>query len=184
MKINGKKKKVLFDLTALSDFLRKLADAAEGRPLAEDDRFFDILPYFEKLSLKVKRKADGFYLKASVALPGNEPPECLPLRVGAPRAQVSHTQYKDLKNRLKARFRQIGERLTRGQMPAADAVSSFLGDSELMIGVPGKGEEYYGAYKSACSQFAAAFAQSDLQALQSAYDALKRLRNQAHRKYK
>lgn len=166
------------DIRELPAFFRSLADALEkggDGELAdiEDFRKFKISGKneFGQVTVKVKFKSAG---ECQADDQAEECEECH--TAGTPK-------YKHLKKRMKSSFRLIFKMIHEGQMPPAEAVESFLADSDLMIGYPGFGDEYYAQYAKACAEFKAAHESGDLARMGETIDAIAHEKSRCHAKY-
>jgi XXXCH domain-containing protein len=93
-------------------------------------------------------------------------------------------KYSRLKKRMKRSFKAIRSSLDAGLAPAAEAVASFLADSDVMVCYPGHGDEFYLDYSRACRELARAWEAGDLEAMTQAARTLEERKNQCHDRYK
>jgi XXXCH domain-containing protein len=166
------------DIRELPVFFRSLADALEKEGDGEFTNIDDFRKFkisgkneFGQVTVKVKFKSAG---ECDAADEAKECDECR--TAGTPK-------YKHLKKRMKGSFRLIFKTIHEGQTPPAEVVESFLADSELMIGYPGFGDEYYAQYATVCAAFKAAFASGDLARMGEAIDAISHEKSRCHAKY-
>lgn len=71
-----------------------------------------------------------------------------------------------------------------GQMPDVASCQAFVEDSRLMISYPGKGDEFYAAYAQELEVFVAALDAGDAAALAQSAEALQRIKEDCHARYK
>lgn len=156
--------------------------------LGENELELDNLTEF-KLSLKVY--GDSFLVKIKTksevpyAAPGDAAGQAMDAQVHACATTGAEVKpkYKSLKKRMKKPWKMILEALQAGTMPDAGLVQSFVRDSELMVTYPGKGDEFYGAYRVGLERFASAYEAGDQQAAADAAAALERLKKACHDRY-
>ena len=166
------------EMRELPAFFRILADALERGGDAE----FPDLGAFRKFKISGRHEFGQVSVKvrfksAQECCSGDDDGVCgEPCVPGMPK-------YSHLKKRMKNSFRLIFKTIHDGQMPPAEAVKSFLADSELMITYPGYGDEYYAQYAEVCAAFRAAFESGDMDAMGATVDAIAHEKNRCHAKY-
>lgn len=183
------KKTMPFD--AVPAFLRRLADAIEGRSDLIPQEWSDLAAPLSKLTVKGKRRSDGWEmkvkLKAGLSSESSADDSVIPKtdRVDVTSEPIERP-YKHLKKRMKSSFKSIGEAIEHQQLPDADTLHAFLADSDQMTAFAGGkyGQEYYPAYLEACRNLAQAFAARDIEALAAAYGSLDQLKKDCHKQYK
>lgn len=93
-------------------------------------------------------------------------------------------KYSRLKKRMKQAFKAICSSLEAGRAPAAEAMASFLADSDVMVCYPGHGDEFYLDYSRACRELARAWEAGDLAAMADAARTLEARKDECHDRYK
>ncbi|MGD8250962.1 MAG: GAK system XXXCH domain-containing protein [Desulfobacterales bacterium] len=183
--MKGREQKLKRELAPgqVADFFRSIADAIEGNVPVDGEDAAGLFDDFYKASLKLKRKGPTIALEAKV----ESPPPAVPEPIDDPgqgQQAPGKPKYKSLKKRMKSTFGSIRDSLAQNRMPAADIVASFLEDSRLMVGYEGYGDDYYGEYADACQRFADAFESTDWNGFKAAYETLRQLKNDCHKRYK
>jgi len=161
---------------ALPGFFRELADALEQGGGGE----FESVGEFYRLKVSVRDEFGQLRVKLKIKTTGDSHEG----RSGAKRGGGGMPKYKDLKKRMKRNFKTIRRALGEGQAPPAEATASFLADSELMTGYPGKGDEFYEDFRQACRAFSEACASGDLGRMGAAAEELNRQKRRCHDRYK
>lgn len=166
------------DMQELPAFFRLLADALEKGGDGEFANIDDFRKFkisgkneFGQVTVKAKFKSGG---ECEADDRGEESDECQ--TAGMPK-------YKHLKKRMRSSFKLVFKLIHEGQTPPAEAVESFLADSDLMIAYPGYGDEYYAQYAKACAEFKAAFESGDLARMGETIDAIAHEKSRCHAKY-
>jgi XXXCH domain-containing protein len=165
--------------TQLGQYLRELATVLEGHSATDFYGLNDNLGAYSKIELKIRRKNNQVVarLKVKSAAGASEAGEKTAPLDGKPK-------YKALKKRMKPVFKTISESAARDEFPAAEVVKSFVADSAVMLTYPGKGDEYYGAYRKALDDFAQAFENQDFVTFKQAHGRLEQLKDACHERYK
>lgn len=166
----------------VADFLRGLAQMIEQGNMDELKEFDLTFGDIKKMKLELKREGDQLHLKAKVKV----------VTAGAVSCETSceeteadgKPKYKTVKKRMDKCFKSMGDALKKGIMPEKGEVNSFIADSELMVGYPGYGDEYYDQYAKLCVQFNVACENTDLSAMQEKYAELKAMKKLCHDQYK
>lgn len=173
----GKEVKIekYMDRSDLVAFFREVADAIEGGNNEELVCFED----FRKIKISIKNEFGQIAVKAKI----RQEKECSTSDEGSDAQGETKPKYKDLKKRMKRSFKMIFNMIHDGTLPPAEAVESFLIDSELMVAYPGYGDEYYEEYTKACAEFAEAYKAEDLERLKPAVDELANQKGRCHAKY-
>jgi XXXCH domain-containing protein len=203
MKGTEKKFKKQMDRGQLASLLRQLADELEGKRHDTPAPLNGAFDQFQKASLKFKKnKRNRLSVKVKVESPlprvqaatgdKNEGQALADIKAAVSQAPAPTTafqddqrpKYKALKKRMKSSFKHIREALAGSRMPAAEAVTSFLADSQLMTRYPGYGDEYYDAYRQLCARFETAYSVKDLDALKGLTEDLSRMKSECHDRYK
>ena len=165
-----------------ADFFRVLSQMIEQGTMDELKEFDLAVENFKKLKLELKREGDQLFLKAKVKMAaakevcGEGPCE--------EAESEGKPKLKAVKKRMEKSFKSIGDALKKGLVPEKGEVSSFIADSELMVGYPGYGDEYYDQYSKLCVQFNVAAENGDLAAMQEKYAELKAMKKLCHDQYK
>jgi XXXCH domain-containing protein len=183
--MKGREQKLKRELAPgqVAEFFRSIADAIEGNLPVDGENAAGLFDDFHKASLKLKRKGPTIALEAKV----ESSPQAVPKPLDAPATgpeTPGKPKYKSLKKRMKSTFGSIRDNLAENRMPTADIVASFLEDSRLMVGYEGYGDDYYAEYADACRRFADAFESSDWNGFKDAYETLRQLKNDCHKRYK
>lgn len=191
MKASERKYKETMPFEAVPDFLRRLADAIEKRSDPLTAERFELLDALSKLAVKGRRQADGWEMK--VKLKADAPSKLPPDKKkdpGAARVPLSSTEaeihYKDLKKRMKAAFKAIGEAAENQEWPDPNILNAFLADAESMIAFKGTqyGERHYPAFREICRKLAAAYGIQDWPSFQRWYGSLNQLKKDCHKALK
>ncbi|WP_051444952.1 GAK system XXXCH domain-containing protein [Desulfocurvus vexinensis] len=135
-----------------------------------------------KIKFTVKREFGEVQAKLKVE-PMRPGCPCDP-EAGCVTAANEPEKYSRLKKRMKQSFKAIRSSLEAGRAPAAEAVASFLADSDVMVCYPGHGDEFYLDYSRACRELARAWEAGDLAAMAGAAEALEARKNECHDRYK
>ena len=93
-------------------------------------------------------------------------------------------EYKQLKERMKADFKQIRKAVKKGRPLDAALVRTFCSDARLMTTYPGKGDEYYAAFREQVESLAEAAEQGDRDMLLEAVTTLRRIEKACHNRFK
>ncbi len=93
-------------------------------------------------------------------------------------------EYKVLKERMRADFRQIRRAARRRAPLDMELVRAFCLDARLMTEYPGKGDEYYPEFLDRVEIMAAAAERGDRAALEDAVAAVRRLKKECHKRFK
>jgi len=96
----------------------------------------------------------------------------------------SEGRYKELKKRMKADFKAIGENLATQTFPLDETLARFLGDAKEMMSYPEYGAPHYPDFRAACDRLAQAFDARDQKACQQACGELESLKKACHKRYK
>jgi XXXCH domain-containing protein len=166
----------------LSRFLHRLADAVDGRGDAAGPLFDTLRGGFSQLELRLKRKDGEVFVK----LKSKSTPPDFPNDEGASTGPLADapSEFKALKKQMQTDFGRIGDRLAGDRIPEPASAARFLRASEQMTRFAGSGDEHYPDYREACAEFSQAFEGSDLAGLKRAYDRLKSIKIECHRKHK
>jgi XXXCH domain-containing protein len=168
----------LMDVRDLPAFLRTLAEAMEHGDSAD----FPGIGDFRKF--KITGKSEGGQVSVKVRFKSAGECDAMDETASCEACHASGMpKYKHLKKRMKTSFRLIFKTIHDGQVPPAEAVESFLADSELMVAYPGYGDEYYAQYAKTCAEFKAAFESGDLARMGEAIDAIAHEKSRCHAKY-
>jgi XXXCH domain-containing protein len=135
-----------------------------------------------KIKLVIKREFGELQAKMKVE-PMHPGCSCDP-ELGCVTTADEPEKYSRLKKRMKHSFKAIRSSLEAGRAPAAEAVESFLADSEVMVCYPGHGDEFYLDYSRACRELTRAWKAGDLEAMAAAAQALETRKNECHDRYK
>ena len=92
--------------------------------------------------------------------------------------------YGRLKERMKADFKQIRKAVRKGRSIDSGLVSTFCSDALLMTTYPGKGDEYYAAFREQIERLAAAVQQGDGPTLAEAVAGVRRMEKACHKRFK
>jgi XXXCH domain-containing protein len=92
--------------------------------------------------------------------------------------------YGQLKERMKADFKQIRKAVKKDRSIDAELVRSFCSDALLMTTYPGKGDEYYPAFREQVERLAKAVGQGDGPMLAEAVAAVRRMEKACHKRFK
>lgn len=195
------KRKIEFMISQdeVSDFFRRLADGVDSGGITVGETAIH-LSGLQKISVSMKTLDDveGLRVKmklrycADPALEGSEElfpqdPEDDAEAEYEDDAELdmagAKPRYTHLKKRMKAHFKAIQAAVSEGQLPERGVVNDFVRDSELMITYPGKGDEFYGAYRRATEQFMVAVTEGDLAAVAATVDELERQKQVCHDKH-
>ena len=191
MKSHERKIKQAMPYEDVPAFLRQLADAIEKKADPLPEELADLPEPLAKLTIKGKPREDGWEMK--VRMKAEAPPApSLDDAAGPPADQRSgaagqpELSYKDLKKRMKASFKAIGESIENQRLPENGVVSRYMADSQYMTTFSGAkyGEGDYPAYRQACRELARAWEARDLEGLQTSYAALDQLKKDCHKLYK
>lgn len=183
MKGSEQKVKRQLETTQAAAVFRTIADVLEGNASPNPDDIAGLFEDFNKASLKLKRKGANITFKIKVE-------SALAISPQAADGLASETEspgkskYKSLKKRMKSTFGSIRDSIREDRMPDPGVVKSFLEDSELMVGFPGYGDEYYGEYTKACRQFSEAYNGKNRTGLKTAYETLRQMKSDCHDRYK
>lgn len=168
------------DQTELAGFLRELADAVENGGEGELACVND----FKKLKIAIKNEFGQINVKLKIKAADT----CEEEGVEAPTAEAAEAgqakpKYKHLKKRMKSSYKMIVKMIHDGEVPPAEAVESFLADSDLMVTYPGYGDEYYDDYITVCEAFKKAYESGDLAKMDEAIGAISHEKSRCHAKY-
>lgn len=183
---NKYKSESIIERTALSAWLRELADAVDSCELPSQAGPV-ALEGFRSLKVSVRQAyGGGFAVKVGVKFP--RPAGLDPLAEDEEHDDEEYGEgalpkYKSLKKHMKQTFRAIGEALAANQLPPELEAASFVADSRLMVSYPGKGDEFYAAYLEKIEAFAAALAAKDLEPLKALHQELSQLKRDCHSRY-
>ena len=92
--------------------------------------------------------------------------------------------YGQLKERMKADFKQIRKTVKKGRSIDAELVRSFCSDALLMTTYPGKGDEYYAAFREQVERLATAVQQGDGPMIRETVTAVRRMEKACHKQFK
>ena len=92
--------------------------------------------------------------------------------------------YGQLKERMKADFKQIRKAVKKGRSTDTELVRSFCSDALLMTTYPGKGDEYYAAFREQVERLAKAVQQGDGPMLAETVAAVRRMEKACHKRFK
>lgn len=92
--------------------------------------------------------------------------------------------YGQLKERMKADFKQIRKAVKKGRSIDAKLVRSFCSDALLMTTYPGKGDECYAAVREQVERLAAGVQQGDGSVLVEAVAGVRRMEKACHKRFK
>jgi len=98
--------------------------------------------------------------------------------------QDERPEYKALKERMKADFRQIRRSAGKRAPLDMELISAFCSDARLMTEYPGKGDEYYPEFLERVQIMAAAAERGDRAALEDAVAVVRRLKKECHKRFK
>ena len=93
-------------------------------------------------------------------------------------------EYKHLKERMKANFKQVRKAVKKGRPLDTELVRTFCSDARLMTTYPDKGSEYYPAFLEWVERLASAVELGDCSKLAEAVAALRRMEKDCHKRYK
>ncbi len=167
----------------VADLFRSIADAIEGNAPVDGEETAGLFDDFYKASLKMKRKGSTISLEAKVASTLPSVPESADAPSTGQRTPEK-PKYKSVKKRMKSTFGSIRDSLAENRMPNTDTVASFLDNSRLMVSYEGYGDDFYTEYTDACQRFADAFESTDWSGIYAAYETIRRLKNDCHKRYK
>jgi XXXCH domain-containing protein len=167
-----------FDKHEVSDFLRALATSIDNDQRQVEG--YDVhLPNYHKLKITVKHGEDNLRLKLKLKhyeTAEEEDEEYSEMR--------GREKYKNLKKRMKAYYKELGDSVQAGDFPSREIVSVFLKDSESMITYDDMGDEFYEDYRLACQEFGQAFEAEDFDRFARAFEQVAALKDRCHGKYK
>jgi XXXCH domain-containing protein len=155
----------------LAAFLKELAEAVENGGTGD----FECVDAFSKMKIGVRNEYGRLRLKVRIETPAT----CTPGYEGT----EARPDYETLKKRMKSSFRMLVSMIHDGQTPPAEAVESFLADSDLMVTYPGYGDEFYESYSRCCAAFKEAFESGDVARMHEAVDNLVHEKGRCHAKY-
>ncbi len=92
--------------------------------------------------------------------------------------------YRRLKERMKADFKQIRKAVKKGRPLEAGLVYTFCADALLMTTYPGKGDECYTAFRVELERLATAMEADDAHMLAQAVTGLRRMEKACHGRFK
>ena len=93
-------------------------------------------------------------------------------------------EYKVLKKRMKAGFKEIRKAVKKGGQIEGQAVLDFCADAYLMMAYPDKGDEYYPLFRKQVEKLSEATAQGDALRVAEAVAELKRMEKECHKRFK
>lgn len=175
---HGSSMKKYIEAKDLPAYFRALADAFEKGSNDE----FDCIDDFKKFKITGRNEFGKITLKTKFkTMQECDPPEDIKAeRDALPKRKP---RYKDLKKRMRSSFNMLLKMIHDGEMPPAEAVESFLGDSELMVTYTGYGDEFYDEYTKTCESFRVAYEARDMTKMHEAIDALIHEKSRCHAKY-
>jgi XXXCH domain-containing protein len=141
-----------------------------------------------KITLSIKNKAGVMHLKMKIASDPSYtafPPlnrQAEGIASAAPKTRP-RGGYGALKKRMKKSFKNIMYALHEHAWPSAEDISSFVRDSALMVGYPGKGDEFYQVYNEAVAAFEAAVKEQDIELATQKAHLLNDLKTRCHKLY-
>lgn len=182
----GSEKKVKRKLNnaQLVSLLHELGDALENKTAVQSSAWPGLIEGFKALTLKIKRKPDGFRVRLKVES------DVSPAITAKQKSKMPVTsdertiEYRQMKKKMKSSFKSIGEALERGRLPENTDIERFLRYSERMMGFPDCGKEHFADYRKACAHFLRAYEQADLEALREYFGILRKQRSDCHARYK
>jgi XXXCH domain-containing protein len=178
MSIKKKSSLRLANISDVSGFLRTIADRMDGVQSQTEPFSIPSIDGFTKLEVEVKKEEVGaFKLKLKAKTPESDDKKGT-----ADKPVEAKPSYKTLKKRLEKSYKEIKNSLYKDTLPAETSVSAFLQDSEILLTLDGKGNEFYPSFEEACSEFEA-FENKDLQSLIGIFAKIKSLKDTCHDKY-
>jgi XXXCH domain-containing protein len=93
-------------------------------------------------------------------------------------------EYKQLKARMKADFKQIRKAVRKHRPLDMELVRAFFSDARLMTTYPGKGDEYCTVFLERVESLAAAAKRGDWAMLQDTVAAVQEMKKQCHKRFK
>jgi XXXCH domain-containing protein len=93
-------------------------------------------------------------------------------------------EYKQLKERMRADFKQIRKAVRKGKPLDAELVRAFCADARRMTTYPGKGDEYYPAFRDLVECLEKALEQGSESALADTVASIRRMEKACHKRYK
>lgn len=165
-----------------ADFLRALSQMIENGNMDELKKFDLASTDFKKMKIELKREGDQLHLKAKVKT-AVACTTCGEMTCEEEEGD-GKLKYKTLKKRMDKCFKSMGDTLKKGLMPEKSEVSTFVADSELMVGYTGHGDEHYDQYAKLCVQLNVASENGDLVAMQEKYAEIKAMKKLCHDQYK
>ena len=111
---------------------------------------------------------------------------CLPLTMGCPEDDEGdgRSEYKQLKVQMKADFKQIRKAVRKRRSLDMKVVRGFCSNARLMIGYPGKGDEFYPVFLERVERLEAAAKQGEWAMLEDAVVAIEEMKKQCHKRFK
>ncbi len=100
------------------------------------------------------------------------------------RAAEEHPDFKQLKKRMKADFKQIRKAVRKRRPLDTELIRRFCSDARLMTTYPGKGDEYYPGFLKRADSFEAAAKRGSWDLLEDAVVALQKTEKQCHKRFK
>ena len=95
-----------------------------------------------------------------------------------------YPEYKQLKQRMKADFKQIRKAVKKGRAPDTELVRSFCSDAQLMTTYPEKGNEYYPDFQDRVKNLEEAAEQRDWAKLADVVAEVRRVEKECHKRFK
>ena len=190
MKASERKIKQEMPFETMPSYLRQLANALEKQTDGLPAELTDLPEPIVKLEVRGKARDNGWEIKIKIKAESPKGPEpedtsTHEARRTAPVAEPD-VNYKSLKKKMKASFRDIGESLAAQKLPEPDIIDAFLSDSELMMAFTGEkyGESHYPAYRDACHRLAEAFEAKRWEAFKAAYADIDQVKKDCHAAFK
>ncbi len=160
----------------VASFIRMIADQVEGIETDTETMSMPSIQDFEKIDLEIKREEAGaFRLKMKAKLPGVEEEvdeEDVEVEAEEPKAD-----FKTLRKRMDKAFKDIKQALYKDTLPVELSVNTFLQDSEYLVDNDEGGNDFYPAFKDACTEFESAFEQKDVPALIGVFARIKTIKD-------
>lgn len=144
----------------------------------------------ERLMLDIKGKSGGVELRVKYRsakaggkiAPVVEDASAVKETVSKPKAEK--IKFGKLKKDMKSSFKELVAAVQSKKMPADEIVALFLDQSELMVSFPGKGDEFYPAYTTACEMLHKGWQEKDFELLKVAMAEITSQMKACHKIYK
>jgi XXXCH domain-containing protein len=189
MKDFERKIKMNIPFAEVPTHLRHLADAVEGQTGGLPSEWADLPDPIAKLEVKGRARGGTWDFKIKIkaepiASPGSQQ-TAMPETAHATPSLASgrNIDYTQVKKRMKAAFKSIGESLAVQKLPEKALLEAFMTASNQMMTFTGAayGEAHYPDFRKACRALRASYETPDLEAFKTAYAALAQLKKDCHK---